>query len=80
MKIKLGNGITEFGPGVQIDLSGDEIATAICAYLVAHDVHIDGARTIRINDELIEFGDIYVDPSGNVIKDGMRYSGRGFIE
>jgi len=75
MKIKYGSGTTKFGPGVQIDLSGEEIATAIGAYLVAHNVYISGARTIKVNGELINDGYIYVDPSGFVIAEGEKYSG-----
>jgi hypothetical protein len=77
MNVKYGNGKTEYGPGVQIDLDENEIAIAIDAYLVAHNIRIIGARTIKVNDELIESGKIYVDPSGYVIKDGNQYSGRG---
>lgn len=77
MEISFGKGKTEFGPGVQIDLSGNEVATAIHAYLVAHNVHIDGAATIRINGELCEYGGVYVDPSGSVVYKGKGYDGRG---
>jgi hypothetical protein len=77
MKIAYGIGKTEYGPGVQIDLEGREVATAIYAYLTAHNVHINGAATITINGELIEYGEMYVDPSGFVIADGVKYSGRG---
>ena len=77
MEVKYGNGSTEFGPGVDINLDGDEVATAIDAYLVAHGVHVRGPRTIRVNDELIDSGNIYVDPSGFVIESGRRFSGGG---
>jgi hypothetical protein len=77
MNIQIGNGKTEFGPGVQIDLTGDEIATAVYAFLMSHNVIISGAATIRVNGELIENGEMYVDPSGYVIADGTKYSGRG---
>ena len=56
--------------GTVIELSGDEIATAIDAYLVAHNVYVSGPRTISINCERIRAGRVYVDPSGYVIKDG----------
>ena len=75
MKIQYGKGSTEFGTGVKIDLSGDEVATAIDAYLVAHNVYVSGARTIRVNGERIEDGEIYVDPSGFVVSKGERYLG-----
>ncbi len=78
MKIKHGNGHTEYGPGVDIALSGEEVATAIMAYLVARGVCVDGPRTVTVNGELCESGRIYVDPSGFVINEkGVRYSGRG---
>lgn len=80
MKVEFGKGTTEFGPGVDIFLSDREVATAISAYLVAHEIHIDGPRTIIVNDDLCDSGRIYVDPEGSVVTDGVRYSGRGFIE
>jgi hypothetical protein len=80
MKIKHGKGKTEYGPGVEIKLTGDEVAIAIDAYLVAHGVYVSGARTITVNGELCESGRIYVDPSGFVVTDGKRYTGRGKIE
>lgn len=78
MIVKHGEGRTKYGPGVSIRLSGDEVATAIAAYLVAHGIHVSGPRTIRVNDELCEDGHIYVDPSGFVINDdGVKLSGAG---
>ena len=68
MKIKYGKGTTQYGPGVQINLTGDEVAIAIYAYLTANNVHISGAATIRVNGKLCKKGEIYVDPSGYVIK------------
>jgi hypothetical protein len=79
MDIRHGEWTTEFGPGVSIDLTGDEVATAISAYLVAHSVYVDGPRTITVNGNLCEIGHVYVDPSGCVIADGRRLSGRGTI-
>ena len=76
MEINYGSG-TKYGTGVDILLTGDEVATAIDAWLVAHNVHVDGPRTIRVNSELIESGKIYVDPQGFVISDGVQISGRG---
>jgi hypothetical protein len=62
--------------GVSIQLTGDEVATAIHAWLVAHGVHIEGPRTIRVNGELCEHGRIFVDPSGFVIDPrGDKFSG-----
>jgi hypothetical protein len=81
MKIQFGRGKTQYGPGVQIDLTGDEVAIAIHAWLVAHGVHINGPRTITVNGELCEHGEVYVDPGGFVIgPDGDQFSGRGIKE
>lgn len=77
MKVKFGNGKTEYGPGVEINLTGSEVAIAIDAYLVAHEVYVSGPRTIRVNGELIDNGKIYVDPSGNVVANGEGYYGSG---
>lgn len=78
MKIDYGKGKTEYGPGVEIKLSGNEVARAISAYLVARGVHVNGPRTITVNGELCNYGRIYVDPSGFVInKKGKKLSGRG---
>lgn len=75
--IKRGAGVTKYGPGVSIDLTGEEVATAIAAFLVAHDINISGARTITINGEPCESGHVYVDPSGFIISDGEKFDGRG---
>jgi len=80
MEIKFGKGKTEFGPGVQIVLTGNEVVLAIHAYLVAHNVFISGARTTFVNESLVNDGMIYVDPSGFVVSDGEEYSGRGDAE
>jgi len=72
MNIGYGGGLTNFGPGVSIDLTGDEVATAIDAWLVAHGVHVSGPRTITVNGELCEVGHVYVDPSGSVVYDDKR--------
>ena len=77
MNVGYGGGRTEYGPGVSIDLTGDEVATAIDAWLVAHGVHVSGPRTITVNGELCENGHVYVDPSGFVVYEGKRLSGRG---
>jgi len=80
MKIKHAKGKTEYGPGVEIKLTGSEVATAIDAYLVAHGVYVSGPRTITANGKLCESGRVYVDPSGYVVTDVKRYTGRGEIE
>ncbi len=77
MEVRYGEGETEYGPGVSIELTGDEVATAIYAYLVAHGVHVDGPRTVRINGDLCEEGSVHVDPSGFAVTNGIKFSGRG---
>lgn len=77
MEVKYGEGTTEFGPGVSIELTGDEVAVAIDAYLVAHGVHVSGPRTITVNGNLCIRGRVYVDPCGYAIADGVRFCGRG---
>lgn len=77
MKVRYGDGTTKYGPGVEIELTGDEVATAIDAYLVTKLVHVNGPRSIRVNGDLCYNGSVYVDPSGFVIKKGKKYSGRG---
>jgi len=77
MDIGYGRGITAYGPGIEIRLSGDEVALAIDAYLVAHDVVVRGPRTITVNGALCGIGRVYVDPSGFVISEGEKLDGRG---
>jgi hypothetical protein len=76
MKIKKGKGKTEFGRGVDIKLTGDEVAIAIDAYLVARGVSVSGPRTITVNGELCVVGRIYVDPSGFCISKGKKWDGK----
>jgi hypothetical protein len=70
MKIGYGGGTTEYGPGVAIELEGEEIAVAIDAFLVARGFLVSGPRTITVNGILIDSGRVYVDPSGSVITPG----------
>jgi hypothetical protein len=77
MQVKYGSGTTEYGPGVSIELSGDEVATAIDARLVAHGVHVSGSRSITVNGKRCESGHVYVDPSGFVNANGECILGRG---
>ena len=77
MKVKYGKGKTEHGPGVQINLTGKDVARAIYVYLKAHNIHISGPATITVNGKLCKKGGVYVDPSGFVIKKGKKYSGKG---
>ena len=80
MKIKYSKNKTEFGPGVDINLTGEEVATAIIAYLVAHGCYIGGPRTIMVNGQLCNNGHIYVDPSGYVAHKGKRFSRDNYHE
>ena len=77
MVIRHGKKLSQYGPGVRIQLSGVEVAMAIDAWLVAHGVHVSGSRTIRVNGDLCMSGRVFVDPSGYVISDGVKISGRG---
>jgi hypothetical protein len=80
MNIEFGDGKTEHGPGVTVSLDGNEVATAIRAYLVSRDIWWKGPTTITVNGELCESGRMYVDPSGFVMDNGTRYTGRGEIQ
>lgn len=77
MKIEHGSGTTEYGPGVDIHLTGNEVAIAILAFLVARNVNIAGSRTVTVNGELCQKGKIHVDPSGYVAEGALGWSGRG---
>ena len=78
MRIGYGKGPTEYGPGVSIELTGDEVALAVLAWLVGQGVHVDGPRTVTVNGELCEAGQVYVDPEGFVITpQGRKLSGNG---
>ena len=72
LEIKNGNGTSKFGQGISINLDGCELATAIDAYLVSHNIHVSGARTITVNGDLCDNANIYVDPSGFVIHNGVK--------
>ena len=76
MKVKKGKGTSEFGTGIKIELTGDELAHAIDMFLYYKKVYVDGARTIRVNGERCDSASIYVDPSGSLMKKGVRISGR----
>lgn len=77
MNVDYGQGKTKYGPGVDIILDGNDIATAIDAYLCAHNIHVNGPRTVLIDGVLANFGRVYVDPSGFVIHNGQKLDGRG---
>lgn len=77
MEIKRGSGKTAYGPGINIDLTGDEVALAIMAWLVGQNVHTSGPITITVNGSLCKKGRMYVDPSGSVnYKNRMTISGK----
>ncbi len=77
MKIERGNGKTEYGYGINIKLTKDEVCRAIDSWLVGQGVYIVGSRTTRIDNNLC---DIYVDPSAYVNTDNGTISGRtGFF-
>lgn len=76
-KMKIQHGPSNFWRGVSINLTGDDVATAIDAYLVAHGVHVSGPRTVTVDGKLVNEAEVYVDPSGFVIADGEKISGRG---
>lgn len=61
-----------FGPAVSVELTGNDVATAIDAYLVAHGVTVRGPRTVSVNGELCQGGQVYVDPSGFLVYKGTR--------
>jgi hypothetical protein len=77
LKVKYGKNQSQWGPGVRIELTGNDVATAIDAWLVAHGVHVDGPRTVTVNGELCDKGLVYVDASGFVVANGVKFSGRG---
>lgn len=77
MKVSYGAGPTQYGPGVLVELTGTELAVAIQAYLVAHEVYISGPSTVHVNGELCDTASVYVDPSGFLVCKGERWSGRG---
>lgn len=63
-------------PGVHVHLSGDEVATAIDAYLVARGLHVVGPRTVLVNGKLCQSGLVWVDSAGCVIRNGEKIKGR----
>jgi hypothetical protein len=77
MEVRYGDSPSKFGPGVIIEMTGNEVARAVDTWLVAHGIHTSGPRTVTINSALCDEGQVYVDPSGFVIADGIKFSGRG---
>ena len=74
MKIMFGEGE---GPEVIVELTGDEVATAIHAWLLAHSVSLDGARITTVNGQRCKTGKVYIYPPGHAIDDGVQCAGRG---
>lgn len=75
-----GKGTSQYGPGVQINLTGNELAHAIDIYLVSQNIIVRGPRTIRYQEELLEDDcQVYVDPSGFVMYGGKRFEGKGGV-
>lgn len=77
MQVKHGEGRSEFGPGVSIELTGDEVADAIFTWLKSQGVTVRGPRTVTVNGQLCAEGRVYVDPCGTVMDNGEHWSGRG---
>lgn len=77
MDIKYGNGSSQYGPGVSVEMTGDELAMAVDAWLESQGLLIAGPRTVRVNGARCESAHVYVDPSGAVLARGRHYSGRG---
>jgi len=83
MEVKYHNITTKYGTGIEILLTGDEVATAIDSYLVSNRIAVDGPRTITVNGGLCERGRVFVDPSGKVITKDTVYDGQSkkdFVE
>ena len=76
-KVECGKGTTKYGPGVQITLTGDEVATAIDVWLHSQGIIVRGPRTVTDAHGLMRETKVYVDPNGFVIADGEKFSGRG---
>jgi len=77
MNIQTGKGSTEYGTGIDINLTGDELAEAITLYLqVRHNICVYGARAASVNGERCESANVYVDPSGVVLNGDTKISGR----
>lgn len=64
-----------FSVGPVVELTGDEVADAIAAYVAARGVNITGPRTVVVNAQLCKSGAINVDPSGFVTIDNIAIEG-----
>ena len=76
INVQSGTGSSECGPGVEVTLSPSDVYKAIQAYLVSHDVNIFGPRT-HIDLQSVC---IYVDPSGYVISNNIKFNGNGEVQ
>ncbi len=70
MVISNGNGNTEYGMGISISLSSEQVCQALIKYIDELGVKIDGPRTITVNGKLVIGANIYVDPSGTISMHG----------
>lgn len=66
MLIRTGSGSMVHGPGIEIHLTGNEVAHAIDEYLENRNIIIKGSRTIKYYGTLLSDFQIYVDPSAKV--------------
>jgi len=64
---------TQWGMPVSIELTPHDVAMAIDTYCAAKGIHVHGPRTISMDGKLLRRVVIYVDPSGFVVRNGVRY-------
>ncbi len=77
MEIKRGGSTAGYGPGVLIELSGDELAAAVDRYIAQHGVQVKGPRTVHVNGLSCACATVFVDPSGSVVSGNCDITGRG---
>lgn len=71
---------SKVGDGVEVNLTGDELAMAVDLFLYSRQVLVVGPRTVKVNGQKCESAQVYVDPSGYVMDNGTRYRGNGITE
>lgn len=76
MEIKRGGG-AHGGPGILIELSGNELSAAVDRYIAQHGVQVRGARTVRVNGLNCACATVFVDPSGSVVSGNCDFTGQG---
>lgn len=76
MEIKRGGGAYN-GPGILIELSGNELAAAVDRYIAQHGIQVKGARSVRVNGLNCACATVFVDPSGTVVSGDCDLTGRG---